>query len=78
MKDKKDYEKRIRKLERKVEMLESIINGTSRNKPGRKPLLSADLKCEIIRKHNEGISYSCLATEYGVSKTTICKICNRS
>ncbi len=77
MKDKKDYEKRIRKLERKVEMLESIINGTSRNKPGRKPLLSADLKCEIIRKHNEGMPYSRLATEYGVSKTTICKICNR-
>ena len=71
-----DCEKRILDLEKRVQVLESIINGTSRNKPGRKPLLSADLKCEIIRKHNEGMSYSRLATEYGVSKTTICKICN--
>lgn len=70
-----NYEKRIQDLERRVQALESIINGTSRNKPGRTSLLSADLKCEVIRKHNEGISYSRLAAEYGVSKTTICNIC---
>nr|WP_296472553.1 hypothetical protein [uncultured Acetatifactor sp.] len=71
-----DYEKRIQDLERRVHVLESIINGTSRNKPGRKPLLPADTKAEIIRKHNAGSSYSCLAAEYGVSKTTISNIIN--
>ena len=71
-----DYEKRFQDLERRVHVLESIINGTNRNKPGRKPILSADLKAEIIRKHDAGSSYSSLATEYGVSKTTIYNICN--
>lgn len=75
-----DYEKRIQDLERKVQILESIINGTNRrtnrNKPGRKPFLSADLKAEIIRKHDAGSSYSGLAAEYGVSKTTIYNICH--
>ena len=75
-----DYEKRIQDLERRVQILEGIINGTNRrtnrNKPGRKPLLSADLKAEIIRKHDAGSSYSGLAEEYGVSKTTIHNICH--
>lgn len=71
-----DYEKRIQDLERRVQVLENIINGTSRHKPGKKPLLSADSKAEVIRKHNAGSSYSSLATEYGVSKTTIYNICN--
>ena len=70
-----DYEKRIQALERRVYALECIINGTSNNKPGRTPLLSADSKAEIIRKHDAGSSYSSLAAEYGVSKTTICNIC---
>lgn len=73
-----DCEKRILDLEKRVQVLESIINGTSRNKPGRKPLLSADTKAEIIRKHNTGSSYSCLAAEYGVSKTTISNIINHN
>lgn len=34
-----DHEKRIQDLEKRVLALESIINGTSRDKPGRKPLL---------------------------------------
>ncbi len=71
-----DYEKRIQDLERRVQILESIINGTNRNKPGRKPFLSADLKAEIIRKHDAGSSYSGLAAEYGVSNTTIYNICH--
>lgn len=71
-----DYEKRIQDLEKRVQILESIINGTDRHKPGKKPLLSADSKSEIIRKHDAGSSYSCLAAEYGVSKTTIYNICN--
>lgn len=71
-----DYEKRIQNLERRVHALESIINGTSRNKPGRNPLLSADSKAEVIRKHDAGSSYSSLAAEYAVSKTTIYNICH--
>ena len=71
-----DYEKRIKDLERRVHALECIINGTDRNKPGRKPLLSADLKVKIIRKHNAGSSYSGLAAEYGVSEPTIYNICH--
>lgn len=76
MQTNEDYEKRIQDLERRVLALESIINGTSRNKPGRTPLLSTDAKAEVIRKHDGGSSYSSLATEYGVSKTTISNICN--
>ncbi len=71
-----NYEKRIQDLERRVQVLESIINGTSRNKPGRNPLLSTDSKAEVIRKRNAGSSYSSLAAEYGVSKTTIYNICH--
>ena len=71
-----DYEKRIQDLERRVQVLESIINGTNRNKPGRKPLLSKDEKADVIRKHNAGSSFSSLASEYGVSKTTISNICH--
>ncbi len=70
-----DYEKRIQNLEKRVQVLESIINGTSRKKPGRTPILSADEKAEVIRKNIAGCSYSCLAKEYGVSKTTIFNIC---
>lgn len=76
MQFKEDYENRIQDLEKRVHALESIINGTNRNKPGRKPLLSADSKAEVIRKHDAGGSYSSLAAEYGVSKTTIYNICN--
>ncbi len=71
-----DHEKRIQDLERRVQVLERIINGTSKNKPGRTPLLSAGPKSEIICKHNAGSSYSNLAKEYGVSKTTIYNICH--
>lgn len=71
-----DYEKRIKSLERRVQVLEGIINGTSKNKPGRTSILSADVKSEVIRKHNAGCSYSRLAAEYGVSKTTIYNICH--
>lgn len=71
-----DYEKRIQSLERRVQVPENIINGTGRNKSGRTPILSADSKSEIIRKHNAGRSYSSLAAEYGVSKTTIYNICH--
>lgn len=71
-----NHEKRIQDLEKRVQALEDIINGTNRDKPGRKPLLSADTKSEIIRKHNAGNSYSGLAAEYGVSKTTIYNICH--
>ncbi len=71
-----DNEKRIQDLERRVQVLESIINGTSRNKPSRTPLLSADAKAEVIRKHDGGSSYSSLAVEYGVSKATIYNICH--
>ncbi len=70
-----DYEKRIQNLEKRVQVLESIINGTSRNKPGRTPILSADERADVIRKHNAGSSYLCLAKEYGVSKTTMFNIC---
>ena len=70
-----EYEKRIQDLERRIRTLESVINGTSRNKPGRIPLLSADSKSEVIRKHDAGSSYASLAAEYGVSKTTIYNLC---
>ena len=70
-----EYEKRIQDLERRIRTLESVINGTSRNKPGRVPLLSAELKSEVIRKHDVGSSYADLAKEYGVSKTTIYNVC---
>ncbi len=76
MQTNEDYEKRIQDLERKVQVLESIINGTSRNKPGRTPLLSTDAKAEVIRKHDGGNSYFSLAVEYGISKTTKSNICN--
>lgn len=75
MQFKEDYENRIQDLEKRVQALESIINGTNRNKPGRKPLLSAVSKAEVIRKHDAGSSYSSLAAEYGVSKTAIYNIC---
>lgn len=76
MTENSNYEQRLRDLEKRVQILESIINGTSKHKPGRAPILTANLKSEIISKHENGISYSSLALEYGVSKTTICNICN--
>jgi len=76
MQPNEDHERRIQDLERRVQALESIINGTNRNNPGRTPLLSADSKSEVIYKHNAGSSYSNLAKEYGVSKTTIYNICH--
>ena len=68
--------KESRIWEKRFLALEDIINGINRNKPGRKPLLPADTKFEIIRKHNAGSSYSGLAAEYGVSKATIYNICH--
>lgn len=76
MKEDNKYEQRLQDLERRVQILESIINGTDRHKPGRVPILTTDLKSEIVAKHENGSSYSNLALEYGVSKTTIYNICN--
>lgn len=62
-------------LEKRVHDLESIINGSSKRKPGRKSKLSHEQKEELIRKHEQGLSYSALADEYHVSRSTICNIC---
>ena len=65
----------IAELEERIRRLESLIDGSSKGKPGRKSKLSLVQKNEIIRKHEDGISYSALAKEYHVARSTICNIC---
>lgn len=67
--------KQMAELEERISRLESLIDGSSNRKPGRKSKLSSAQKNEIIRKHEEGSSYSILAEEYQVSRSTICNIC---
>ncbi len=70
-----EIQKRMDDLEKRIKTLEGIINGSSNRRPGRKPLLSAEEKRAVIQKHENGISCSKLAEEYGVCKSTICRIC---
>lgn len=67
--------KQLAQLEKRVHDLETIINGSSKRKPGRKSKLSPEQKFSIIKKHEQGFSYSVLASEYHVSRSTICNIC---
>lgn len=67
--------KRIESLEKRITALEYIINGTVSGKVGRKPKLTPEQKQDIIKKHSSGVSYSKLAEEYFVAKSTICNIC---
>lgn len=67
--------KQLAQLEKRVHDLETIINGSSKRKPGRKSKLSPEQKFSIIEKHKQGFSYSVLASEYHVSRSTICNIC---
>jgi DNA invertase Pin-like site-specific DNA recombinase len=76
MEDVKSLLHRIEILEERVERLESAHHKTPPERPGRKPLLNDQQKAEVRRKHNMGVSYSALAAEYSVSKTTICNICH--
>lgn len=66
----------VKSLEKRVELLETVLNGEVSQKPGRKPKMSILQKNEIIKKHAAGSSYSALAQEFSVSKTTISNICN--
>jgi len=66
----------VKSLEKRVEVLEAVLNGKMAQKPGRKPKLSVAQRDEIIRKHAAGSSYAKLAGEYSVGRTTICNICN--
>lgn len=68
--------KQLAQLEKRVHDLETIINGSSKRKPGRKNTLSSEQKSAIIEKHEKGLSYSVLASEYHVSRSTICNICH--
>lgn len=66
----------IKLLENRITRLETLIDGSAKGKPGRKSKLSLEQKNEIIQKHDkEKTSYSVLAEEYQVSKTTISNIC---
>lgn len=67
--------KQLAMLEKRVHDLETIINGSSKSRPGRKSKLSLTQKNEIIQKHEDNISFSVLAKEYQVSRSTICNIC---
>lgn len=67
--------KQLARLEKRVHDLETIINGSSKRKPGRKSKLSPEQKLSIIERHEQGLSYSVLASEYNVSRSTICNIC---
>lgn len=68
-------QKQIESLEKRVANLECIINGTASGKVGRKPKLTSEQKQDIITKHSSGASYSKLAEEYSVAKSTIFNIC---
>ncbi len=77
MEETEELREQVKSLEKRVEMLEAVLNGRASHKPGRKPKLSVSQKDEIIRKHAAGSSYSKLAVEYSVGRTTICNICNK-
>ncbi len=66
----------IESLKTRVTALESIINGCAPKQAGRSHKLSLEQQAEIIQKHNHGMSYSALAKEYTVSKSTIYNICH--
>lgn len=68
-------QKKVESLEKRVTVLENILKGSSKGKAGRKNKFNLNQRCEIIQKHNQGISYSKLAEEYHVCKTTIYNIC---
>lgn len=72
----RELKEQVKSLEKRVELLEAVINGRSAQKPGRKPKLSVSQRNEIIKKHNAGSPYSKLMEEYSVGKTTISNICN--
>ncbi|WP_286153143.1 helix-turn-helix domain-containing protein [Sporofaciens musculi] len=65
----------IEALRTRITTLESIINGCVPKQAGRNHKLSSEQQSEIIQKHNDGMSYSALAEEYAVSKSTIFNIC---
>lgn len=75
MDESEKLQKQIESLEKRITALEYIINGTASGKVGRKPKLTPEQKQEIIKKHSSGVSYSKLAEEYFVAKSTICNIC---
>lgn len=75
MDESEKLQKQIESLEKRITALEYIINGTASGKVGRKPKLTSEQKQEIIKKHSSGVSYSRLAKEYSVAKSTICNIC---
>lgn len=68
-------QEQIEGLEKRVASLERIINGTAPGKVGRKPKLTPEQKQAILKKHSSGVSYSKLAEEYSVAKSTICNAC---
>lgn len=68
--------KELESLRTRVITLESIINGCIPKQAGRKHKLSLEQQSEIIQKHNHGMSYSALAKEYAVSRTTIYNTCH--
>lgn len=75
MVESEELQKQIENLEKRVTALECIINGTASGKSGRKPKLTPEQKQDIVKKHFFGVSYSELAKEYSVAKSTICNIC---
>ena len=68
-------QEQIAKLEKRIIRLETLIDGSVKGKPGRKSKLSLEQKKEIILKHNQGTSYSILAKEYQISRSTVFNIC---
>lgn len=75
MDESEKLQKQIESLEKRITVLEYIINGMASGKVGRKPKLTLEQKQEILKKHSSGVSYSRLAKEYSVAKSTICNIC---
>lgn len=75
MDESEKLQKQIESLEERITALEYIINGTTSGKVGRKPKLTPEQKQEILKKHSSGVSYSKLAKEYSVAKSTVCNIC---
>ena len=68
-------QKQIEIMDKRITALEQIISGTASGKVGRKFKLTPEQKLTIIERHSSGDSYSTLAEEYSVSRSTICNIC---
>ena len=70
-----ELQKQIEIMDKRITALEQIISGTASGKVGRKFKLTPEQKLTIIERHSSGDSYSTLAEEYSVSRSTICNIC---